>query len=300
MTSNAASESLLPTPPTFSNDELQRCRDTGDYSPILFEWYKFVGSLAVVVTNIQRESPAFRFIPVRTYHVLIGLLNRCSRLMLSNVALSHEGTFGETTAIIDRCIFESALKIMWLCKDPSDERVVRYIADGLRTEIEFKTEIEKQIAERDGNPHAIETRMLGSIERTLAAARLTSDEVMSAKKLPDIAALMTDVGFDRLAYVIRQRIGSHHVHGTWPSLLTHYLEEVEEEAYSFRPRDHDCPTHINQYMSTSITVLHALSTYIEYALREGREVDEFVGLFESVEKEIMRIYTEAIGGDLRS
>jgi hypothetical protein len=102
--------SLVPDPPAFTDDEIRHCRETGDFRPILFEWYKFVGCLAILLAHIQRGSLAFRPITAGHYHVLIGLLHRCARLMLSNVALSHEGRFGETTAIVDRCIFESAIK----------------------------------------------------------------------------------------------------------------------------------------------------------------------------------------------
>jgi hypothetical protein len=90
----------------------------------------------------------------------MGLVNRCARLMLSNVALSHDGKFGETTAIVDRCIFESALKIIWLCRSASQEEFTRYIATGLKTELEFKAAIEANIMANDGVPVPIEKRML--------------------------------------------------------------------------------------------------------------------------------------------
>ena len=111
-------DSLLPTAPTFSDEEVRECQRTGNFEPILFEWYKFVAQLAMIVAHIQSESQAFRKIPARQFHVLVGLLNRCARLMLSNVVLSHEGRFGETTSIIDRCIFESAAKVLWLLVSP--------------------------------------------------------------------------------------------------------------------------------------------------------------------------------------
>jgi hypothetical protein len=78
---------------------------------------------------------------------------------------------------------------------------------------------------------------------------LTEAEISSAKKFRDVAAVIEGLGYDRLFYVVGQRIGSHHVHGTWSSLLFHYLEEQEgEELFSFVPRGHDCSTHINQFM----------------------------------------------------
>jgi hypothetical protein len=82
--------------------------------------------------------------------------------MLANIALSHEGKFGETTAIVDRCIFETAVKIVWLCEDPSQEKFDQYLAEGLKTDLEFKAQIESNIAARNGQAQPIETRMLRS------------------------------------------------------------------------------------------------------------------------------------------
>ena len=93
----------VPTPPKFTDEEMLACREFGDFCPILFEWYKFVGALCNFFASIQQDSPAVKSIEPLHYAGLIGSLNRCSRLMLANVALSHEGLFGETTAIIDRC-----------------------------------------------------------------------------------------------------------------------------------------------------------------------------------------------------
>jgi hypothetical protein len=53
---NEALRDLLPEPPSFSEEELRKCKETGDYRPILFEWYKFVGGLNAVVAHIQRDS----------------------------------------------------------------------------------------------------------------------------------------------------------------------------------------------------------------------------------------------------
>ena len=290
----------LPTPPSFTDEEVRHCKETRDYRPILFEWYKFVGTLNVVVAHIQRESPAFGAIPDKYFNVLVGLLNRCARLMLSNVALSHEGKFGETTAIVDRCIFESGVKVIWLCSNPSQEKFTRFLADGLKTELEFKAKIESNIAARNGETLSIETRMLTSIINHIAAAGLTENEILQAKKLPDLASILSTIGFDRLIYITAQKIGSHHVHGTWPSLLLHYLEEEPRGSGTYVPRDHDCTTHVNQFTFVPLVVLAALSAYVGYAFEKIEDAQVFRDLFDSTEKEIMQLYADAFDGDLSS
>jgi hypothetical protein len=60
----ATIEDVLPDPPFFSKEDMEKCERTGDYSPVLFEWYKYSGMLNVVTTNLLRESPSYRDIPV--------------------------------------------------------------------------------------------------------------------------------------------------------------------------------------------------------------------------------------------
>ena len=284
---------MWPDPPVFSDEDLRYCRDTGDYKPLLFKWYKFAATLCCCVAYIKPDSPAYRAISPQQYYVLTGLLNRCSRLMLSNVALSHEGKFGETTAIVDRCIFESSVKIIWLCHSASEEEFSRYLADGLKTEVEFKAKIENNILANGGSILSIEARMLTSIENNIKESGLTETEIVSTKKQRDLAAMIDGLGLGRLLYIVAQKIGSHHTHGTWPSLLLHYLEERDDAGdFKLGPNPGPCGTHINQYMFVSLIVLHATRTFAQYTL-EDVEAETLCALLNSTEEKILQLYTEA-------
>ena len=284
----------IPQPPTITESQLARCRETGDYRPLLFEWYKYVGTLSNFYSCIRSDSAAVRSLPTLHYATLVGLLNRCSRLILANVALSHKGLFGETTAILDRCIFESAVKVIWLCTKGDDESFSRFIADGLKTELEFKKKIEKNISDRGGTILAIEKRMLTSISNYVSCSGLTEPQIESAKKLPDMAAMIDVIGRDRLLYVVGQKIGSHHVHGTWPSLWLHYLDEQDG---MLGPRDHDCPTHVNQYVFVPLLVLQAVDAFVRFICTDQRDARPMSELLDSVRDEILRFYVEVVGDD---
>lgn len=286
---------LLPDPPHFTEEDWRNCRDSGDYCPILFEWYKFVGSLCNFFACIRPDSPAVRSTPAVHFAVLIGLLNRCSRLMLSNIALSHEGLFGETTALLDRCIFESCVKVTWLCEGNTTDGFSRLIADGLKTELELKATILANVEARGGHTLEIEKRMLSSIARHIQSSGLSEAEIASAKRLPDLAAMIDGLGHDRLMYIVGQRIGSHHVHGTWPSLRMHYLEDNEEGMLV--PRDHNCSTHVNQYVFVPTVVLNAMKSFTRFIFTDPKDVVPLEGLIESVELEIGKVNEEVVGND---
>ena len=266
--------------------------------PVLFEWYKFVGRVCIFFAQLQRESPAVRKISPMHFAILTGLLNRCARLMLSNVALSHNGHFGETTAILDRCIFESCLKINWLCHKGSDESFQRYLASGLKTEIEFEKEIAGITSEREGSKILnIEKRMLSSIERFISASGLSRKEINKAKKLPDVSAMLRELDHDRLTYVIAQGMGSHHVHGTWSSLLLHYLKVNDDGSFSLR--DRDCETNPDQFVMTPIDVLGAVRSFIVYLI-EAKEAETTVNLLDFIRGKILEINNEMVGSDFQS
>lgn len=206
---------MLPTAPEVTREQWEKARKTGRYEPIAFNEYKFVAQLVAVVARISKEHGVFREIPTQHYHVLTGLMNQCARLMLATLDLSHEGKFGETTAIIFRCIIESGIKVIWLCTKPSQERFDRYLCDGLKPEIELKDIILSNVENNDGEHTPIERRMLESIERHIKAAEVTEQQIRESKKMPDAAALLLDIGFNRIMYVALLRMGAHHVHGTW-------------------------------------------------------------------------------------
>jgi hypothetical protein len=285
----------IPLPPEITEAELENCRRTGDFCPVLFEWYKYVGLLSNFYASIQRESPAIKDIPKIHYSVLIGLLNRCSRLMLSNVALSHKGLFGETTSIIDRSIFESSIKLGWLCHKGDEDSFTRFIAEGLKTEIELKRTIEDNINKRSGNKLAIENRMLTSINNYFCKSGLTEEQILASKKLPDLASMINIIGKDRLAYVVGQRMGSHHVHGTWVSLWFHYLEEDSEGRIHLR--DHNCETHVNQYAYISLVVLNSIKAFVEYVCKDSDDIEGMTMLIVAVSKKIQEVYQEVVGED---
>jgi hypothetical protein len=66
----------IPQPPKITEEQLAHCREVGDYCPIMFEWYKYVGELCNFYASRRGDSPAIREIPPLHYAVLVGLLNR--------------------------------------------------------------------------------------------------------------------------------------------------------------------------------------------------------------------------------
>ncbi len=291
---NMTPDFSIPQPPKITDDQLKAAHDSCDYCPILFEWYKFSGELCNFFSRLRPDSDALKNIDPLYYAVLIGLLNRCSRLMLSNIVLSYKRMHGETTAILDRCIFESTIKINWLCNENFKERFDQLLADGLRTELRLKQKINKNIEIREKKSFLIEQRMLTSIERYISSSKLTEEQISSSKKLPSLDKMMDDKA-DDLQYIVAQKIGSHHVHGTWPSLLLHYLELDDSGLYS--PRDDANETHVNQYVIIPLYVLQAMESFTRFMFSKEEDMKPFLNLLTSTKNEILKINKKVIGND---
>ena len=284
---NFMNENLESKYPVFSDEIVRRCEQNHDFRPILFEWYKYVGILCSTISSISPESPAFNSIPPVHYGVLVGLLNRCSRLMLANVRLSSTGRYGETTSLLDRSISETAIKIQWLCYKNSHESFVRYLADGLKKDFFLRKEIEQNIQNRDSKMLVIERRMLNSIQRCIHSSKLEEQEIIDAKKLPDLASMMNNLGFSSLLYTSIQRMGSHAVHGTWSELFYNYLNYDDSQRFS--PRDHDSDTQDAQFIVIIHLVLSAMEAFVKYVIMDGLERDEILSTIQEIDEEIIKI-----------
>jgi len=285
----------IPSPPSHSPDDVMKCKQAGDFRPLLFDWYKYVGLLCNAAASIRRESRGIRKLPSVHYSVLIGLLNRCSRLMFGNVALSHEGFFGETTSILDRCIFESAVKMVWLCQKRDEDSFTRYLSDGLKTELELRDRIHTDVAKRGGRTLVIEERMLRSIENYFASSGLKEDQIRSAKKLPTMPDMIKALKLDRIVYTVAQGIGSHHVHGTWPSLRFHYLREADGV---LGPRDHDCQTHVSQYVFVPLVILDSIDAFMTFVCLDEVILQSFLDFVHGIRSRIRQLNVEAVGNGM--
>lgn len=186
------------------------------------------------------------------------------------------------------------MKIQWLFCQSSDESFGRYIADGLKTELELKVEIEKKVAARKGLVLMIEKRMLDSIERCISTSELTDVQIADARKLSDLASMLDTLGHERLTYVVGQKIGSHHIHGTWVSLLLHYLEQDDDGM--FRPRDHNVSTHVAQYVFIPLLVIEASKAFSKWLMDEP-EASSLSDLLQSIEDKLLEINSKVIGDE---
>jgi Family of unknown function (DUF5677) len=293
MTAGIPVEEMIPNYPVFMEKDWNECSESGDFGYIFFEWYRWVGNLATVVAFIQPNSGEFAPISKREYHLWSALIGRCSRLMLSIIALTHEREFGETASIIHRSLMETAVKLIWVSAKDIVNRTERLIANGLQPELEFERLIRSNIQNNGGNATPLEKRMLVSIENHFLAAGLTKNEVEQAKRIPNLASMFEDIGWSRLEYVIFQRLGSHAVHGNWPALIVDYLVESDLEGIDFMPRGTPVVMHPNLYMSGGRLVLAAIAAYCRACLSPAAGTD-FEGLAEEAYDRLMQDYEKAI------
>ena len=288
----------LPPFPQISDSILDQCRRNSDFSPILFEWYKAVGILCHSICSINRKSPIWKREPEKIqYGILIGMINRCRKLIHSNMILSCEGMNGEATSIIDRCIFETSVKIQWLCRDSDSDKFERYLAEGLKSDIVAKNDIMANIRNK-GFQSNIEKRMLGSIEKRIAQSGMTEEKIVATKKLQDLSTMIHEIGLPRTVYVFGQKMGSHNVHGNWSALLWFYVKCSRENEYS--PKFTSAPTSQDQFVGIIFDVLSALKCYIKchgikYEEME-RGLDEY---FDTISREVGSLYSALVETEIQ-
>lgn len=74
----------------------------------------------------------------------------------------------------------------------------------------------------------------------------------------------------------------------------HYLEEDEGR---FGPRDHNCQTHVNQYVFGPLIVLEGIRDFVRFAFPDTKDADGMSQLLEAVADEIHKINFKVVGTD---
>jgi hypothetical protein len=273
--------------PQFAPELLAKCQ-TGDLLPIAFEWSKHVGLVAIQLASVSSEQPGLQPRSPLEHGILRGLLNRCSRVMLSTLKLAGGRKHGETIAILGRCVGESAVKVRWLCQHVGADSFRRYAASGLEPDLHLRNLIVANIKARAGSRQRIESRMLHSIDSGFSAAGLQGMDATSLKGiggLPDFRAMCTALQYDDSFYIVFQRIGSHAVHRTWPDLLAHYLSV--EPSGELCLQDNDSPPHVNQLLLPALLVVEALTDYSKFVLVPGATLDGVLSYLADVQRGIV-------------
>jgi hypothetical protein len=281
--------------PTFPPELWDKCQKDKDFVPILFEWYKYVGGMCNILASISRHSPAIREMPALHYAILTGLLNRCSRLMLSNVRLSVTKKYGETIMLLNRSIVESAVTVQWLCCRNSDDCFQRYLADGIKSDLKLKDHIQQNIAERGGHPLVIENRMISSIQECIDSTELSEEQIRKTKVLPDLWSMCRDCGLSEKFYIGAQRMASHGVHGTWTSLRSHYLRQDKSGEYYLR--DHNVRPHENQFMAIPLVILETLKRFMEYVVPNATDREPVESILTQATAEMGKLTSGIVSPD---
>ena len=89
-------------------------------------------------------------------------------------------------------------------------------------------------------------------------------------------------------------MGSHHVHGSWSSLLFHYLEEDNGKLL---PRDHPVATNVVQYIQIPLLMIDAMSDFIYFVTADEKIAEPYLAEINKI-KEVFDLYRiEEAGND---
>jgi hypothetical protein len=282
-------------PPHISDDLIAKCEETDDYRHILFEYYKYVGQLAVICSCLLYESPAWGGRKRKVWEICASSFSRIKSLMCANLEFFQGDRYIEASQIIDRCILETAAKISWISQDLTDERLQRFLEGSIRPDREHKANIEANIVGRNSDALVIEQRMLSRMERFELLAGMTEVPLKELRRMPDLSVIFKEIGHGRGAYIAVGKVGSHAVHGNWQHLLSRHLTE-EDGILNVEQRP--AVSDPAQYALISLFVLESCISYVSNCFTDQDFVQYFSELVEHTQREIKMWNKIALGNDL--
>ena len=272
-----------------TDEEIKKCVEAGSFMPLAFELFKEAGSILVIVSNAYLSYYDKPPVMSRNQAILAGMITRIYKLMISILQLTVPDERGEVIMILQRCILETVINILFLIHHNDEELFDSFVKLSLAPERELYNIIMKRIDARDGASLPIEERMLSTIERLCKNSDLSIEEVSPKYKqwggsFPDKLEALNM----KEAYVALQRIPSHTVHGSWADLLMHHIEPVEG---GFRPNTEWRRVDERMYTSTSLLALDAAYEYLSHIFQETPEVMPLYKRIDDLQERIRRVDT---------
>lgn len=260
---NAASFEAPPLDP----EELKKCIANGDCLPIVLPRLAYMRQLCLAAERLDPSSDAIRPMPAHEWHMLVGRLNHCSRLVAAILTLTHAGQFRESVSILARSLFEAAVKVCWLCNPNEPQRFTQLYRTGFKEDVKVKLAIEAKVAAAGGTVLNIDRRVIALIDALLAEAGVSVADVQAAT-IPDFFQICTQTGIDALTYRAGYSLPCHDVHGNWTSTKMY----IEQDG---RPKAPDgLPTNDMHIIGGVLLLLNAVESFLRYVivddeLREG-------------------------------
>lgn len=277
--------------PEFDEKTLAYCRESGDWMPVAFEWYKHAATLLYRVAELGgKDDQGLVARDNRHNAVMRGLLARSSKLMLASIALVSKARFGDVLIAIQRMAIESMVKLRWLIKMDSPEIFEQFIMTGLQPNPKIKNRIDKLAGDR-GAVGQLGDQLLATINASYEISGVTEEDVQKAKSLPNFYEMLSELGLND-QYLYLQGVASSQVHGDWADLIANHLEyDCDEKLFSLKST-HNKPKERVCFVGITFA-FHALREYIRYAVYPvGAKV--MIDLINVTEEEFNTLYRDPV------
>lgn len=240
-------------PPT----DISNLESSAAISKASFCLYKETMMITVLSSNIHGSYASEEYVLSRNQAIGVGLIIRITKFMVSVLALLCDRTreHGEVILALNRCITESAVKLIFFCDKASQDDIDQFIRSSLKPEKEAHSLIQNKINKR-GYSLPIEKRMLKSIDKKFSDSGVKKTEPLPRNK--DYKSILTAIGMES-TYPFLQGIASHAIHGNWVDLLAHNLEKTED---GFKPSLDPLTTDARLLVPINTIVLTAIRSYV--------------------------------------
>ena len=203
--------------------------------------------------------------------------------MASVLKLSSDVEHGETVQILDRCLLESSIDLVYLLKKDDNTVYERFVKFGLKGERELYDIIQENITNRNGQKLEIERDMLLSIARTCENSGMRIEEInpRAGNWGGSYRDKMDAIGLGH-AYPIFQGTASQAIHGSWSDLIRNYLTKNDA---GYKPKPDHTRTDGKLFEPIALFATNATKAYIDRFF-DPREVEPLVHRLDDLQRRL--------------
>jgi Family of unknown function (DUF5677) len=268
---------VLYRPPDFDDASISSFVDENREPEAISIWYRFLRDTCVQLSTLphERVGDGSRL----GNAVIRGLLDRIAQLLNSQIVLlAAESHVTETLSVIDRCLHEACVNVIWLCSnsftDCKEPRIRDFVAESIDKMKSADEAIHARAAFEGRQLSPMEERLVGMRGQLMTNAGLSEMDVRKRTKLPKFEERAVAAGYDKTDAIYIHSLKSDAVHGGWATLHIFHLDFADGEA-AF-PRNNRTPRDWIEGAFIVLMLLRALKLVAMYLAESA--VHEFLVL----------------------
>ena len=285
---------LFREPPSFSQEDIDSYKRTDNWLPYLVKWFDYIRTENIIFSSIIYDCDVIVIKNQLHYMLITGSMRRIDQLLNAYIIQYNSQKYDVALDVLYRCAWEAICRTIWIISKNTEERFEYYICTSVKSDLDLKYIVEKNIKKRNGNSVEIEERILRSINKVINATGFSDEHFQRKYKYISFKDILADIYDVRNGQVYNMYcLSSHAIHNTFSEIYMHHIVD-NNNVLSLKNGYKSDPS--SQIPVLSHCLLKLLLAFVNWSFKDDFKTD-IIDILEGMTSEYIEYVKKSLEGD---